>query len=178
MSSDQPNVPPAPQTSAPPPTGLARPLPPASSSVRTAPPPMGGFFSDTLRSRLAPAALIVIVLVLWAILVPRSNPREQLATRVTIAIVNNDMRPVEKEFNAVVRPKLENRAKVGQLSQDLTELGKLKKIKEDTPSGAEPRYHHFQAQFEKGTWEEDMTFDADGKIASFHVHAPAANLGR
>jgi len=131
-----------------------------------------------MRSRLAPATLIVIALVLWAILRPHANPNEQLATRVTVAIVNNDMRPVEKDFNAEARGQLENRARVGRLSQDLNELGKLKAIKEDTQQGAAAGAHHFQAQFEKGTWEEDLTFDADGKIAHFHVHAPPVKLGQ
>ena len=32
-----------------------------------------------------------------------------------------------------------------------------------------PGYHHFTAAFDKGTLAEDLTVDADGKIADFHV---------
>lgn len=133
---------------------------------------------NPLRALLAPGVLIVIALVLWAIFMPRGNPNERLATRVTVAIINNDMRPVANDFNAIPREQLKNRAKVALLSQDLNDLGKLKGVKEDTKGNAAPRYHHFEAEFEKGTWEEDLTYDTAGKIGSFHVHAPAADLSR
>jgi len=137
------------------------------------PPPAG---------RLPLPALGIVAIVAAVVLVfvfrPHANHNEQLATDVTKAIVNNDMRPVEKEFNAVVRPRLENRAKVGRLSDDLRALGPLKAIKEDTPAGSPAGKHHFQAQFEKGTWVEDLTIDADGKISAFQVHDPEANSTR
>jgi hypothetical protein len=167
MSSDQPNLP----------TPAAQPLAtqtPAARPVTVA--PTGS--SSALRARLAPAALIVLALILWAIFMPRQSASERLATRVTTAIVNNDMKPVADDFNAIPREQLSNRAKVGLLSQDLNELGKFKAVKEDTPAGSPALYHHFKAQFEKGTWEEDLTYDSAGKIRSFHVHAPAANLTR
>jgi hypothetical protein len=166
MSSDQSNVPAQPGSASPPvPAG---PLQPPANVPRP----------DPLRSRLAPATLIVIVLVLWAILMPRANPNERLATRVTAAIVNNDMHPVEAVFVPANKAKLEDRMLVGRLSQDLNELGKLKRIKEDTPQNSAAGYHHFQAEFSKGTWEEDMTTGSDGKIVTFHVHAPSANFSR
>lgn len=98
------------------------------------------------------------------------NHYEKLADQVTKAIVANDMRPVEPEFNAIVRPKLLNRSRVGQLSDELNALGALKGIKENTPSGAPAGEHTFAAEFQKATWSEDMLIDADGKIAAFHVH--------
>ena len=102
------------------------------------------------------------------------NHYEQLADRVTKAIVANDMRPVEGDFNALRRPQLENRAKVGELSDALNGLGAFKRTREDTSKDARPGYHHFSAEFGKATWVEDMALDADGKIASFHVHPPQA----
>src|ERR1700686_5344196 len=147
MSSDQSNVPVQPGSASPPvPAGPLQP----------------------------PANLIVIVLVLWAILMPRANPNERLATRVTAAIVNNDMHPVEAAFVPANKAKLEDRMLVGRLSQDLNDLGKFKRVREDTPQNSAAGYHHFQAEFSKGTWEEDMTTGSDGKIVSFHVHAPGA----
>jgi hypothetical protein len=104
------------------------------------------------------------------------NANEELARRVTAAIVNNNMRPVEEDFGVTLRPELENATKVGRLSQDLNELGAFRSITEDTPTGAAPPYHHFQVRFERGTWLEDITYDAKGKIFSFHVHAPAQQL--
>ena len=100
------------------------------------------------------------------------NHSEQLADQVTKAIIANDMRPVESDFNAIVRPKLLNHAKVGALSDSLSALGAYKGVKEDTPSTARPGEHDFSAQFEKATWRETIVFDSDGKIASFHVNPP------
>lgn len=100
------------------------------------------------------------------------NHFEKLADDVTKAIVANDMRPVEKEFNAITREKLRNRATVGRLSDDLAPLGKFKRTKEDTPKDARAGFHTFVAEFEKGNWTEDMLLDTEGKIASFHIHAP------
>ena len=98
-----------------------------------------------------------------------ANRYERLASDVTKAIAANDMRPVEKEFNALRRPQLEDRAKVGQLSDFINELGAFRGVKEDTPKDAAPRSHHFVAHFERGNRVEDLTVDADGKIADFHV---------
>jgi hypothetical protein len=98
------------------------------------------------------------------------NKNERLADRVTGAIMANDMRPVEKEFNAIVRPKLENRQQVGRLSDQLNALGRFKGVRETTPRGTPDGKHIFEVDFQKAKWVEDMAIDADGKIASFHIH--------
>ena len=100
------------------------------------------------------------------------NHNEQLADQVTKAIVQNDMRPVEKDFNAIVRPKLLNRARVGELSDELNALGSFKGVKETTEKGAPEGDHTFNAEFQKATWVEQMRIDSDGKIAAFYVHPP------
>ncbi|MBV9103456.1 MAG: hypothetical protein JO060_07675 [Candidatus Eremiobacteraeota bacterium] len=106
------------------------------------------------------------------------NHYEQQADAVTKAIVANDMRPVEKDFNALVRPKLESHARVGALSDQLAALGTFKGVKEDTPADAPPRAHKFNATFEHATWIECMTYDTDGKIASFDVLPPGHHCPR
>ncbi len=115
-------------------------------------------------------AIVVVTALVFRLVVPHTNRYERLADNVTKAILANNMKPVEGEFNALRRPQLEDRAKVGQLSDDLTALGAFKGVKETTPSGASEGYHTFAARFDKATWSEDMTLDADGKIAAFHVH--------
>lgn len=100
------------------------------------------------------------------------HENEHLADQVTRAIIANDMRPVEKEFNAIVRPKLENRASVGRLSDELNTSGKFEGVHETTPQSSADGKHTFEAKFEKATWVEDMTLDQDGKITAFHVHRP------
>ena len=106
------------------------------------------------------------------------NHYERQADAVTKAIIANDMRPVESDFNALVRPKLESRARVGILSDQLLTLGTFKGVKEDTPSDAPPRAHKFAANFEHATWIECMTYDSEGKIASFDVLPPDRHCAR
>jgi hypothetical protein len=123
-------------------------------------------------SRRAFLPLILGVIIAFSainMLLHRENRYEKLATDVTKALAANNMQPVEKEFNALRRPELEERGKVGQLSDFVNEDGALKRIKEDTPSGAKAGYHHFIAEFDKGSRSEDLTVDSDGKIADFHV---------
>ena len=108
------------------------------------------------------------------------NQYERQADDVTKAIIANDMRPVEKDFNALVRPKLESRGRVGQLSDQLVALGAFKGVKEVTPSDAPPRSHKFDASFEKAAqpWIECMSYDVDGKISSFNVLPPGQHCPR
>lgn len=97
------------------------------------------------------------------------NQYEKQADTVTKAIIANNMQPVEKDFNAIVRPKLENRARVGALSDQLNALGSFKGTKEDTPSGAPARAHKFVATFDKGSRTVCMIYDEDNKIQVFDV---------
>jgi hypothetical protein len=118
-----------------------------------------------VRAKLV--AAIAVLSVLTGCFGP--NHSERLADRVTSAIVANDMRPVLKEFNAIVRPKLENRQLVGRLSDQLNTLGRFKGVRETTPREASDGKHTFEADFQKAKWVEDMVIDADGKIAAFHI---------
>jgi len=150
------------------PQGLSGGTPPPSPS----PPP---FRAGGSRAPSGPRKLVVPIVIALAVffgankLLHHENRYEKLATDVTKAIAANDMHPVDKEFNALTREKLHDRGKVGQLSDFVNADGKLKKIKEDTPSGSAPGFHHFVATFENGQRAEDLTVDADGKIADFHV---------
>jgi hypothetical protein len=127
-------------------------------------------------ARRSPQTIWVVVIVVvtagWLLLRPHENKTEQLATQVTQAIIKNDMHPVEKDFNALARPELENRGRVGRLSDQLVALGALKSVKEDTAKDAPAGVHHFVAQFDKATWVEDLKTDADGKISAFEIHPP------
>lgn len=83
--------------------------------------------------------------------------------------------PVEPDFNAIVRPKLENRAAVGRLSDQLNALGKLKGVHETTAKDVQGGRHRFNVEFEKATWVEDLVLDSDGKVAAFHIRPPSAD---
>lgn len=136
-------------------------------------PPTGPSGGAPLKSRggaMIPLILGIAVLV-SAVNVFRhhENRYERLASDVTHALAANDMRPVEKEFNAVTRPKLEDRGKVGNLSDFVNADGKLKSVKEQAQPEGKPNVHLFVATFEKGQRAEDLTVDSDGKIVDFHV---------
>jgi hypothetical protein len=121
------------------------------------------------------ALLGLLVVGAWLLFFrPHANHNEQLANEVTVAIENNNMLPVEKYFTVSNRPELENKIRVARLSQDVSALGKLRSVKEDTPKDAPAGRHHFTETFEKGSWVVDMTIDDDGKIAVFHIHPPAS----
>jgi len=125
---------------------------------------------------VAAVVVLVVIVLIWNLTHPGLNKHEALALRVTQAIVHNDMTPVANDFSPTTRVKLSNHLTVARLSDDLNGLGKLKSLREDTPAASPAGFHHFQVQFEKATWLEDITYDADGKILGFHVRAPAAQL--
>lgn len=119
---------------------------------------------------LVPLALGIVVLVsAFNTLRHHENRYEKLASDVTRALAANDMRPVEGEFNAITRPKLEDRGKVGTLSDFVNADGKLESVKEQPQPEGKPNTHLFIATFEKGQRAEDITLDSDGKIVDFHV---------
>jgi len=134
-------------------------------------PPGGGTRGRLVRT--GGIALVIFIVLVWIVnsLVHHENRYEKLADSVTAAVASNDMRPVESEFNALRRPALENRATVGRLSDFVNELGAFKRTKEDTPANSPAGFHHFVAQFDKGTRSEEITLDADGKIAKFQIHS-------
>lgn len=156
------------------------PTPPEGGSValrtdaqQARPPTAAPWQPPGMRQRLLPIVFVVVAVVVYSLLHPRPNVNEQVATKVTDAVIANNMQPVATEFNAITREKVEDRGTVGRLSQQLNDLGKLESLKEDTPKEAQPRYHRFVVRFDKATWIEEMTYDLDGKIESFHIHPPS-----
>jgi hypothetical protein len=123
-------------------------------------------------------SIVVAAVALAATGCAGENHAEKLADQVTRAIVANDMRPVAPEFNAIVRPKLMERERVGRLSDQLAPLGSFKRTKENTPAGAPAGMHQFVAEFERGTRVEDLTLDADGKISAFHIHSSSESTAQ
>jgi hypothetical protein len=122
------------------------------------------------------ALLGLLVVGAWLLFFrPHANHNEQLANEVTVAIENNNMLPVEKYFTAGNRPELENKIRVARLSEDVSALGKLQSVKEDTAKDAPAGRHHFTETFEKGSRVVDMTIDDDGKIFSFNIHSPSTS---
>lgn len=117
-------------------------------------------------------ALLLLVLLGYKLTHGGGNTYEKTADAVTIAIINNDMRPVESDFNAVRIPELENRVQVARLSDMVAPLGAFKGSKEITPSGSAAGVHEFTETFANGSKFERFELDADGKILHFHIGDP------
>jgi len=122
------------------------------------------------RQLFIAAFVFVIVIVLIAnLLGHHENRYERMADAITQALAHNDMAPVQRDFNAIDRPELQNRARVGALSDLVGAMGAFKGSKENTPQGLDPGYHQFVETFAKGTLVEKYKLDADGKITHFHI---------
>jgi hypothetical protein len=136
--------------------------------------PAGGGTRGRLLRTVGVAALLFFLLVVGYKLLHHQNRYEKLADAVTKAIAANNMAPVEQDFNAQYRPQLENRARVGALSDMVNALGTFQGAKEDPGSDASSGDHRFVAHFDKGQLYEDLKVDSEGKITSFHLHSQAA----
>ena len=113
--------------------------------------------------------VIAVFLIVDKLIIHHRNRYESTADAITKAIAHNDMQPVLHAFNAIDRPELQDRARVGHLSDLVVTMGAFKGSKEDTPAGSPEGYHHFIERFDKGTLEEKYQLDADGKITKFHI---------
>jgi hypothetical protein len=160
--SDIKNVTPLPATETPGPIAPA-----AAASVGTPARPQAN------RRAIVIAAIVVFVLVLgYKLLHHHRSTYEATADAVTIAIQKNDMTPVLHKFNAIDVPELEDRERVGRLSNLLAPLGAFKGSKEITPASDNPGVHEFTENFADGTKFEKYKLDADGKIVKFYIGDP------
>ncbi len=115
---------------------------------------------------IALVALLVIILLLKTLFGHHENKYEKLAHDVTIALQNNDVEAVRKYQNAETATTI-TRGLVGRAADRLAPLGKLKTVKEVTPSEARERTHEFDVAFDKGMVHETMKVDPDFKIVHF-----------
>lgn len=104
------------------------------------------------------------------------NKYESQAQKITQAVINNDMRPVQEDLS----PRLHvTRVQVAEASDELNAAGKLLSIKETTdncPAGV----HCFDVKFEKHAYVERMQLDENGKVVDWHYRpapepAPASS---
>lgn len=92
------------------------------------------------------------------------NERE--ADRITHAVINNDLRPVENDIGKGVEI---TRVKVAEWSDELNSQGKLISVKETT-AGCAPGWHCFVVRFEKHSYVERMRFDENHKVVDWQFH--------
>lgn len=129
------------------------------------------------RGGINPMILLLAGLVLFILLFVRlcsggESKYEKMVRAVTEAVQKNDMTPVDKDFNPIVRVKL-TRVSVAQLSDEIAPLGKIKHVQETSPKEEADKGHHtFVIHFDKGDREARMGLDSEGRIDVFRI-APA-----
>jgi hypothetical protein len=118
------------------------------------------------RQLLIALVAVIVIVALFKIFGPHENRYEKIAREVTVALQNNDIADVEKYQNAETST-LVTRGIVGRAADRLAPLGKLKSVKETTPSDAPARVHEFDVVFANGAVIETIKFDPDAKIVHF-----------
>jgi hypothetical protein len=95
------------------------------------------------------------------------NRNEREADRITHAVINNDLKPVQ---NDIAKGISITRVKVAEWSDELNAQGKLLSIKE-TSADCDPGWHCFDVRFEKRNYIERMRFDENGKVVDWKFHS-------
>lgn len=98
------------------------------------------------------------------------NKNEREADRITRAVIQNDLRPVQDDIAKGITI---TRVKVAQWSDELNAQGKLLSVKE-TGVGCEPGWHCFNLKFQKHDYFERMRFDESGKVVDWDFHMAQA----
>jgi hypothetical protein len=94
------------------------------------------------------------------------NGNEREADKITKAVIDNDLRPVQ---NDIAKGVAITRVKVAQWSDELNAQGKLISVKETT-ADCEPGWHCFAVKFEKRAYVERMRFDENHKVVNWDFH--------
>ena len=98
------------------------------------------------------------------------NRNEREAERITRAVIDNNLKPVEDDIAKGVAI---TRVKVAEWSDELNGQGKLLSVKETTANCA-PGWHCFNVKFQKHDYAERLRFDEQGKVVNWEFHmAPA-----
>ncbi len=94
------------------------------------------------------------------------NGNEREADKITKAVINNDLRPVQDDIAKGVGV---TRVKIAQWSDELNDQGKLISVKEMT-ANCEPGWHCFDVKFAKRAYVERMRFDENHKVVNWDFH--------
>jgi hypothetical protein len=99
------------------------------------------------------------------------NKDEREADKITRAVIDNDLRPVQGDISSQIAIP---RVKVAQWSDELGAQGKLLSLKETT-AGCEAGWHCFDVKFEKHAYVEHMRYDEHGKVVDWSFKMAAAS---
>jgi hypothetical protein len=141
------------------------PPPPVARPVSTIPPPPAPARARQRQILWAVFAVLVVALVLRACS-GGENKYEKIAHQLTEAIQNGDVAAVQKLENSGTAADM-SRARLGAATDRFIALGKIERVKENTPSGDPPRVHEFDVTFAKGSVHEKIEVDPQDKIFHF-----------
>jgi len=146
--------------------------------VTVTPPPAPGPRAITTpnptarRNQIIILAVFVIVLVLLVrACAGGENRYEKLAHQLTEAVQNNDFKAVTKLENSETAAEM-GHGRLGRAADMLSPLGKIRRVKENTPAGDGDRVHEFDITFEHGSVHEKIQLDPDGKVFHFVYGKP------
>lgn len=117
-----------------------------------------------MKKRLFIAAAAALVLASCG-----RNGNEQVADRITRAVIANDMTPVVNDFDPSIRGQL-TRVRVAELSDELNAQGAYEGLKPDT-SWCRTGYLCYDVAFKNRPYREVMRVDSDGKVNYWWIHA-------
>lgn len=124
------------------------------------------------RNQIIILAVFVIVLVLLVrACAGGENRYEKIAHQLSQGIQDNDVAAVQKLENVGTAADMP-RERFGKASDTFNRLGKIRRVKENTPAKDPPRTHEFDVTFDKGSVHEVIEFDPQGKIYTFKYDPP------
>ena len=142
------------------------PTPPPGPRAVTAPDPR----ARRKQIYLLIAALIGVLLLVRAC-AGGENTYEKIAHEFTQAVQSNDLASVAKLENAEIAAET-TRTQVAHGADVLAPLGKIQRVKEDTPKNGPARVHEFDVTFEKATVHEKFQFDPNDKVFRWKYDPP------
>ena len=124
------------------------------------------------RNQIIALAVFVIVLV-WLVraCAGGENRYERIAHQLTQAVQNNDYAAAAKLENVGTAADTP-RERFGKASDTFTRLGRIRRVKENTPATDGPRVHEFDVTFDKGTVHEKIELDPQDKVFHFQYDPP------
>lgn len=126
------------------------------------------------RNQTVVLAVVVIAIVLLVkACAGHENRYEQTARDLTQAVQANDYNAVAKLENTETAAEM-GRGRLGRAADTLSPLGKVRRVKENTPAGDPPRVHEFDVTFEHGSVHEKIQFDPQDKVFHFAYDAPVS----
>lgn len=97
------------------------------------------------------------------------NKDEREADKITRAVINNNVAPVEGDFDPAIKSQI-TRVRVAELSDELSSQGEYQGLKQTT-AWCRTGYLCFDVKFAKRPYHEVMKVGSDGKVQYWWIRA-------